>query len=346
MVRTLCELEVAEGLEDVARKELIQRVGRGTLSQIRQGPGTLQFIHKADIADLLSLKTIASVYIVHQFDIPRPKALLGHQNFTQILNIIEQVRQMHRRNTFQTLHLNAAGSNSSVMQRLKQDLSENTGLAVDEDEGDLLVRIRPNDNHWDVLVRMTPRPLATRHWRVVDFPGALNAPVAQAMVRLARIKPQDRVLNIMSGSGSLMIEAYAYRPESQIIGVEINPITLQAAYQNRDAAHIRRRIHLSQADAIRLPFAASYFDVLLADLPFGNLVGSHALNQELYPAVLAEAYRVAKAEAHFALITHEVNLMEQVLSNTQQWIVLDKRKINLRGLHPRIFLLQKSSENI
>ena len=143
-----------------------------------------------------------------------------------------------------------------------------------------------------------------------------------------------------------MIEAYAYRPESQIIGVEINPITLQAAYQNRDAAHIRRRIHLSQADAIRLPFAASYFDVLLADLPFGNLVGSHALNQELYPAVLAEAYRVAKAEAHFALITHEVNLMEQVLGNTQQWIVLDKRKINLRGLHPRIFLLQKSSENI
>ena len=31
---------------------------------------------------------------------------------------------------------------------------------------------------WEVLVRLTPRPLTARPWRVCNWPGALNAVVA------------------------------------------------------------------------------------------------------------------------------------------------------------------------
>ena len=33
---------------------------------------------------------------------------------------------------------------------------------------------------WETLVRTTPRPLATRYWRVCNYEAALNATVAHA----------------------------------------------------------------------------------------------------------------------------------------------------------------------
>jgi len=342
MVRALCELEITEGLTDVARKELIEQIGRANLSQIQEYKEAIQFTLKSDVQELLSLKTAASAYIVHQFDIPRPKALLGHQNFTQLLKLIKHIRELHPINTFNSLYLSAAGSNSSVMQRIKEELSQATGLVVDDSEGDLLIRIRRTKNSWDVLVRLTPRPLATRGWRVVDLPGALNAPVAHVMARLAGIKPHYQVLNLMCGSASLVIEAHSIERTARITGVDLDTEALNAAHINAKAARIRRSTSFIQGDAAQLPFRNADFDILLADLPFGNLVGSHEYNVRIYPRVFHEAWRVAKPGARFVLITHEVRLMEQILADMPQWQVEDIRKINLRGLHPRIYTLRKS----
>ena len=79
----------------------------------------------------------------------------------------------------------------------------------------------------------------------------------------------------------------------------------------------------------------------MADLPFGHLVGSHDENEWLYPAILSEAARIARKDALFALITHEIRLMDGILSGYDEWKLIKMMKITLSGLHPRIYVLER-----
>src|SRR5205823_1908614 len=71
---------------------------------------------------------------------------------------------------------------------------------------------------------------------------------------------------------------------------------------------------LLRADAAGLPIAAGAVDTLVADLPFGMLVGDRADNRRLYPALVAEATRVAAPSASLVIITAERKLFEATVA--------------------------------
>ncbi len=197
-------------------------------------------------------------------------------------------------------------------------------------------------NSWEVLTRLTPRPLATRAWRVCNYEGALNATVARAMALLTQPKPSDVILNVLCGSGSLLIERGLWGEAAQMMGCDINQLARDCAEQNIQAAAFAKAPQVMDWDARQLPLPDQSVDVLLADLPFGNLLGSHRDNLKLYPAVLREAARVAKPNARFVLITHEIKLIEAVLADLSGlWQVKESLKVTLRGLHPRIYILNR-----
>jgi tRNA (guanine6-N2)-methyltransferase len=337
-----CEVEVAEGLETLVRDEINQRLDSHLCWDFAELSGAVQFRYAGSLSDLLQLQIATAVYVVLYYDIPRPRALLGHEHFHRLLETIGMIRRLFDATAYRTLHLNAAGSASSVMRRLKTALGEHTGLAVTDEAGDLLLRIRRAGKGWEVLVRIAPRPLATRSWRVCNLEGALNAPVAQAMVLLTSPTPEDSAINLACGSATLMIERLLYGPARSVIGLDCDRAVLDYARQNIKAAGVGRQARLIRADLRNLPLADRSADVILADLPFGQLVGSHEENVELYPHVLTEAARIARPYARFVLITHEVRLMDRLLAGTIYWKVDNVMKISLRGLHPRIFLLHRS----
>jgi 16S rRNA G966 N2-methylase RsmD len=199
-----------------------------------------------------------------------------------------------------------------------------------------------NSPAWEVLTRLTPRPLATRAWRVCNYEGALNATVARAMALLTQPKPNDVVLNVFCGSGSLLIERGLWGEAAQMMGCDINQLARDCAEQNIKAAALAKAPQVMDWDARQLPLLDQSVDVLLADLPFGNLLGSHRDNLKLYPAILFEAARVAKPNARFVLITHEIKLIEAVLADLSGlWQVKESLKVTLRGLHPRIYILNR-----
>jgi 23S rRNA G2445 N2-methylase RlmL len=342
-VRTRYEAETAPGLADITELELREQFGADITIHQRRDDAVV-FTYTNAPADLLNISTVIAVYALHTFKIPRPKALLGHQNFHRLLDAIDDVRSICGHDDFQTLHLSAAGSGSSVMQRIKDNLAEHTGLTIDLTEGDLLLRLRPTPGkkrHWDALIRLTPRPLATRDWRVCNLPGALNASVAHAMIRLSRPRPSDVVVNLACGSGTLLIERAARMSAGALMGLDIDRNALHCARENVAAAEYPS-IQLIEADATQTPLAAGSVDCLYADLPFGQLVGSHEQNLQLYPALLSEAARIARPGARFVLITHEVTLMNSVLAGmSDAWQINEKRRITLSGLHPRIFVLER-----
>ena len=199
-----------------------------------------------------------------------------------------------------------------------------------------------NSPAWEVLTRLTPRPLATRAWRVCNYEGALNATVARAMALLTQPQPTDVVLNVFCGSGSLLIERGLWGEAAQMMGCDINQLARDCAEQNIKAAALAKAPQVMDWDARQLPLLDQSVDVLLADLPFGNLLGSHRDNLKLYPAILFEAARVAKPNARFVLITHEIKLIEAVLTDLSGlWQVKESLKVTLRGLHPRIYILNR-----
>ena len=356
--RYACEADVSEGLEVVAAEEIQARLSKTahiTTPALTGLAGVVRFTVDGDLHPLLKLQTVQSICLLEPFAIARPKALLGDEHFRKVLAMIEAARGLYPAGTFKTLHLNAAGSDSSVMTRLKQELSQRTRLSISEGEGDLLIRIRPSPTpspyqgegrgeggSWDVLVRLSPRPLATRAWRACNFEGALNAAVAHAMVRLTQPKSGDTFLNIACGSGTLLIERLSAGAARLVIGCDLDPQALACASQNVTAGAARGAILLQQADARRLPLANGAVTALTADLPFGHLVGSHAENVRTYPLILQEAARVACHRAHFVLITHELRLMEQLLASMSDiWHVEQVLRVELGGLTPRIFVLRR-----
>lgn len=340
----LYEAETVIGIEDIALREIIQKLGISAKDCARQ-KGAVQFRFDSNRQNFHQLKSITAVYSVQQYDIPRPKALLGHQHFTQLLQQISDVIKHYEFNSF---YISAAGSQSSVMQRIQEEIKQHTGLQQSNEQGDLFIRIRRDKKtgYWETLIRLTPRPLITREWRVRDMPGALNASVAYAMVELSRPTPTNVVWNLACGSATLMIERLNHTPVKSMLGCDTDDIALNMSACNLQAAGYVDTIHLICADARQLPARAQSADVLYADLPFGQLSGSHDDNLILYPELLSEAARIAKIGARLVIITHEIKLMQELLNQHLHWVLEEERMINLRGLHPRIYVLVRKESSI
>lgn len=336
------EIVVAEGLQALAWQEL-RRLVRARRLEGDQRPGLIRLRYAGNLRALFSLRLASSVYLVRYFNVPRPRALLGDANLRLILSDCTTVIRLHPPGSFRTLYLSAAGSDSTVLTRLKTELASRLGLTVGDEDGDLLLRLRrdADQSGWEWLVRLTPRPLAMRPWRVCNREGALNGPVACAMNLLTTPTPTDVYLNIGCGSGTLLVERLLLGPARRAIGCDIDPAALDCARANLAAAGLTGQVALHPWDARDLPLPPASVDVITGDLPFGHLVGSHAQNLVLYPALLDEAARVSRPGARCVLLSHEVRLMERLLASNPAWRLEQSIRVDLGGLYPRIFVLRR-----
>lgn len=342
--RWLCEAEVIAGLKSYAEAELEARFGRAVRIRAKDRAEELPFRFQGEsLASLLTLQKPIAIYLLAHYDIPRPLALLGHQHFQRLLAQIDEVRALHPPGTFRTFRISAAGAGSPAFRRIKDEIGAAAGLVLHEEEADLVLRVRPAEGGaggWEVLIRLTPRPLAARAWRVCDRLGALNAPIASAMATMTDPTAADRCLNLMCGSGTLLVERLALGPAAAVGGCDTDPEALRCAGRNLAAAGLEADLFAMNATALDLPDAC--IDVILADLPWGQLVGSHEANRTLYPQVLAEAARIAASGARAVFITHEIRLMETVLADmADRWHLHEAVRVFQGGLHPRIYRLER-----
>ena len=241
-----CEADVADGLEALAREELRDRCG--DLVRLRRptpgprGAGIIRFDYRGDLGALLRLRTVLAVHLVRHYDLPRPRALLGDEHFRALLRQVAAARALSAPDAYHTLYVSAAGADSPVLRRLKEELARHTGLEPVPPEahaGDLQLRLRrplDGDGGWEVLVRLSPRPLSARAWRVCNLEGALNATVARAMAILTRPASDDVVLNLACGSGTLLIERLDHAPARRAIGCDLSAEALDCAAENVRAA--------------------------------------------------------------------------------------------------------------
>lgn len=348
-VHQLLEVTFLPGLADVVAEEITERLAPARPPWAVPGREDALFVaHHGPLARTLSLRTAVAVFLVLGFDVPRPKSLTSGEHLPRI---VEAVRASVQLSGARSFRFEAAGHDSPVFQRLAVQLADATGLTHDDEAGEVVLRFRrtpgrSEDAGWDVLVRLGARPLSARAWRVSDFPGAVNATIAAAVVRLAGLDPTDRVVNLMCGSGTLLVERLLAGATASALGVDLAPDAVAATRENLAAAGTASRATVVMDD-VRAPDAAwredGPFDLVLADPPWGTLHGSHTASAALHADLLRVAHEVTAPGARLVVLTHEIKVMERCVRDADAlWRVRTELRVFAKGHHPRIYLLDRA----
>jgi tRNA (guanine6-N2)-methyltransferase len=291
------------------------------------------------------MRTVVAAYASIELGIRRPRGLLSPDILRSCTDAIDAVRQRAKPARFGSFRLSAAGSDSPELHRFRDAIEEHTGLVDDPDEGDMLLRLRRSlwgSAGWELLIRLTPRPLSARPWRVANYPGALNATIAAAMVDSTDPSADDDVVDLMCGSGTLVIERLARGAPRRIVACDIAAEALDAARANQRAAKLRGKVEYIQADARHLDEHVHGFDKLLVNLPWGELVGQHVTNEVLYPEVLLAAQRLARDDASFAVLTHDIRRFEHAVDQAGGWVVHRSWRFFQKGHRPKLYNLRRA----
>lgn len=350
---TTVEVTFLPGLGDVVADEVAERLSFDRPP--RPVPGrddALRVDLSGSLAEVLQLRTAVAAFVVRHFDVPRPRSLTSGDHLARLTDAVYASLRVAGSSSFR---FEAAGSGSAAFARLAQLLHEATGLTYDPDQGELVVRVarayphRPDvDPGWDVLVRIGPRPLSARRWREVDFPGAANATIAAAMSRLAGIRPAERVINLMCGSGTLLVERLLAGPAGAAVAVDDDEDALRATETNLRAAGLRTarlvRADATSPTALATALEGQAFDLVLADPPWGALHGSHETAAAVHAGLLAAAHAVTAAGGRLVVLTHEVRVMEHAVADAAGLWTLDGPPLRVfaKGHHPRIWVLRRA----
>lgn len=200
------------------------------------------------------------------------------------------------------------------------ELSSKTGLLSTLDA--------PIDLTGRGTVQFAPLAWTRRFGRSKRLPWSTNLIVAEVLVRLAKLRPEHRLLDPFCGTGTILRAAQRHEPAVRVLGVD----------------HHRPARNLVQARAEQLPLRAGAVDRVVANLPFGKQVGSHRDNQRLYPAMLGELERVLTRAGRVVLLTEDKRLLRDAVQRSSFKIVRE-RFFRYNGATPTAYVLTRVSKN-
>jgi 16S rRNA G966 N2-methylase RsmD len=333
-------LDVLRGVEEIAEDEVRRALPRAAVRTVRDNEIEIEI---DDLDELRNLRTVVAAYVVVEFAVRRPRELLSSDRLTEIGDALAAVRWQRPRQRFTAFRFSAAGADSPELTRFRAEFAALSGLPEDDEDGDLMVRLRRHPEEtalWQVLLRSTPRPLSARAWRVVNYPGAVNATIAAAVVDSLDPRPSDRVVDLMCGSGTLVIERLARCRPELVVACDILPAAIDAAVRNQRASRLKGNVTYVQDDFRSLKRPDPPFDTLMANPPWGELVGSHDTNEVLYRDLLEVAHQLAAPDARFGLLTHDIRRFERILADAPYWQPESTRLMYQKGHHPRLYVLR------
>ena len=331
-----------DGTQDIVRDEITRRFSNDCTFLDHGRCDEIHFTFPGDGKQLLSLATAQTLLLRKDFDVIRPRTLLSPEHTTAIVGLFRNAHNIKGTTAPTSFRFDAAGSGSPTMRRIAEQLEKQLGLPFDPENGDGVIVFRPGKIGWEVLCRVGNRPLATRDWRKVNYLGSLNAAIASCMIELTSPKPGNRYLNLMCGSGTLLIERLRRQKTRTAVGIDISEEAIVASNKNIEAAGFGDRIQIRSGDAQDIDFPDDSFDAITTDLPWGESIGSRESNLALYNGTLKEATRVCRSGGIVVILTQDTDSIKSVLAEIRNhWNIIDERTILQRGYQPLCTTLQK-----
>ena len=173
-----------------------------------------------------------------------------------------------------------------------------------------------------------------RFGQLERLPWSTTPLVAEVLVRLAKVRAGQRVVDPFCGTGTILLAVRRREPTLRVVGTDRDPRAIAIARRNAGQS-----IDLAQATADALPFPAGSVDRVITNLPFGKQVGSHRANRALYPAVLSEIDRVLAADGRAVLLTEDKRLLRSAIDQQKALKVARHRLLKYNGATPTAYVL-------
>lgn len=189
-------------------------------------------------------------------------------------------------------------------------------------------------------------------YRKKTIPASIQPSVAAALaewLRGEKTADNPRVLDPCCGSGTLLWERVLAGPCASLTGLDIAREALAGASENAKAlvgqlkadGKALPKITLKQTDMLAYT-PDEPFDEIVANLPFGNRVGSHSGNEKLYAGLVSKLPEWLKPNGRALLYTTEVKLMAELLAKEPRLSVVKTLRTEAGGLKPGMFMVKRA----
>jgi len=230
-----------------------------------------------------------------------------------------------------------------VQKTAGQALVDKYGRKVDLKNPETIVRVDVAHNLCIVGIQKTRTSLRVRYQRIFQHYSALNPVIAYAMLRIAGVKPGDRVLDAFCGGGTIIIEAAQVWDNVDLLGVDISPKSIDGAWRNAEAAGVKDKVRFIVGDSRRLErvLPADWkVDKVVSNLPFGIRSGRLKVIPSIYTEFMKSLKQFLKESSRICLLTVHRVLIEEIADNLG-YSVIDSRHILHGGLKAWIMLLSQ-----
>jgi putative N6-adenine-specific DNA methylase/tRNA (guanine6-N2)-methyltransferase len=224
-------------------------------------------------------------------------------------------------------------------------LLERYGRPVDLDDPGLEVRVDVHGTSCLVAVQLTPEALSRRHLRPYRPRAVLRANVAYALLHLARLEGGSGVLlDPFCGSGTILLEAAEALPDYALCGSDRDPVAVEGARRNLEAAGLTGRVQVRQVDARRLAeeYPAASLRAIVTNPPYGVRLGQQLDFAALYRRFLDQAGQVLEPGGRLALLAWRQSALERAARAVGGFRQLHLRVVETGGIYPRLFVLERT----
>jgi tRNA (guanine6-N2)-methyltransferase len=188
-----------------------------------------------------------------------------------------------------------------------------------------------------VGVRLAGDALNRRPYKRASEPGALKAPVAASLVRLAGAgldrAPQNSVLlDPFCGAGTILAEAGLMG--FAVLGGDASSNAVRAARENLGHAGVIARVR--RWDAAQLPLPDDSVDRVVTNMPWGRQVTVDSGLEGLYRGAFYEVLRVLAPGGRVVVLTTLPDLLALLRS-----CLVEQREISLFGQRPEVLVFER-----
>lgn len=206
---------------------------------------------------------------------------------------------------------------------------------------DCELRIDCRNEHCDLYWKLWNVEDDRYPWRAGTIPASIHPSMAAALASYALSMvehPHPHVLDPFCGSGSLLFSCETARSVGSLLGVDKSGTAIETARQNAKAG--KSRATFVCRDILRFE-ARTGAHLVLSNMPFGNRVGSHSDNEQLYRRFARRLPNLLTEDGIAVLYTAEGKLLEQCVRAEPRLRLRSKLRTEAGGLSPWVFVVDK-----
>lgn len=294
------------------------------------------------IESIFDIRTFSDLYFLVGRKIP----LNGKSIYSALakFGLISFLKQTHT--DFNKMYYRIEIPGTSITQKTRSEYIKEISLQINKMPGihdnpynyQFELLIEPYSRSCDIYINLKTIKDSRFDYRVNTLPASINPYIAAIVSQYIKkyAKNTSKVLDPFCGTGTMLIERAQAAPYSTLNGVDIKNKAIEFATENSDKAGLP--IEYTNSDILRYKPNTKYTEVL-SNMPFGNRVGTHAANIEIYEGFFKSVKNYLEADAILALYTMEGKLLETT-AQKYNFEIIEKHKMYAGGLRPTLYILK------